>query len=284
MRDVDVAEMRNALAAMKREGERENARPSDYFAVRAEEFRRGVASRLRAADTLAGSVRPATPSYETLDKPFLIWAFRGGGATDMLSETHIEPLNSWARFLSSWEFSGDDYVGPHDEVVFYFFWQNDTGSDAVVNVESQLMLAGRASVFAESGLIWTPFWGTGTIGDGHIRIAAQLKLFEWWNQPPTQPLAQPSQDREVLDWSVSGGWAVLGSGDGKSEWVAGGYHVNYDRFFVPAGAVAVFEVSLNMFYGGQKGSGSLDCQTAQEKLICPYVQLEGLTAPLTVSG
>jgi hypothetical protein len=48
-------------------------------------------------------------------------------------------------------------------------------------------------------------------------------------------------------------------------------------------AVVVFEVMLDIYYGGYKGSGTVDFQRA-EALLCPYVQLEGLTAPLTVSG
>lgn len=30
-------------------------------------------------------------------------AFRNGGPADILSDTHIEPLNNWARFLSQWK-------------------------------------------------------------------------------------------------------------------------------------------------------------------------------------
>jgi hypothetical protein len=286
MREDAVAEIREALAAMKLEEQRERARPSDFVAPNADRMRQGVAKRLEATEALASTVRPGAPTFVTLEKPFLIWALRDGRATGMLSDTHIEPRKSSARFYSSWESGnvGSGYIGPTDEVGFYFLWQNDSGSDAVVNVESQLLLAGRASVFADSGFIWSPFWGQGTIGESHLRIKARLKLLEWWNQPPTQPLAQPSQDREVIELSASGGWAVLGSGNGKSEWVSGSFHLNYDAFLIPADAATVFEVTLSIHYGGSKASNSVDVQTPPESLVCPYVQLEGLSVPLTLSG
>lgn len=306
MRDVDVSEMRDALSAMKREQaslsqmkqarrkrglrlseikqdeERQMQRLSE--SLPGEAFRKGVETRLKAHDVLASHARPEVPIYTRLDTPFLIWAFRTGGPANFLGDTHIEPLNSWARFRTGYEHGG--YIGPHDEVVFYFLWQNDTGSDAVVNVESQLILNGSCSIFAESGLIWSPFWGQGTIGESELWVEANLKLFEWWNQPATEPLPQPSQTHDVIGLSTGGGFALVsGTGNGEWSWLSGSYHVHYDAFLVPADAVAVFEVSLGMRYVGYKASEYVDFQSyAFESLLCPYVELEVLTASPMVSG
>ena len=278
MPEAGLSDMKDTLFSIKREKQARNARGPEIFDAASKAFRNGVAGRLKARDLLAAGVIPAGPAPVTLDSPFLIWAFRNGGPANIHSDTHIEPLNSWARFMSQWK-QGGSFLG-HDEVDFFFLWQNDTGSDAVVDVESQLMLAGRSSVFADSGLVWSPFWGQGTIGNSRLRIESELTLLEWWNQPPTQPLQQPGQQHEVVDMSADGGWILLGSGNGDSLWLSGSHHGHYDMFLVPAGAVAVFEVSLNMYYSGFKGEGSVDFQTANESLSCPYVQLTVPTLPL----
>jgi len=308
MRDVDVSKMKEALSALKREqaglsrmkqGTRKrNVRLSEF--KRAAEqgmrrlseshpgdaFRKGVETRLNAYDVLATHAIPAAPIYTKLDTPFLIWSFHGwdGGPANFLGDTHIEPLNSWARFRTGYEHG--DYIGPPDEVVFYFLWQNETGGDAVVNVESQLILDGSCSIFAESGLIPSPPWGQGTIGESHLYIEANLKLFEWWNQPATEPLPQPSQTHEVIRLSAGGGFALWsGTGNGETSWLSGSYHVDYDAFLVPADAVAVFEVSLRMRYVGRNAWEAVDFQSYDfESLICPYLELEVLNAPMMVSG
>ena len=277
MREPDPSSIKDTLSSLKREEKLQGARGSERFAAAGRAFHDGVATRLKARSLLATGVTPAAPVSVTLDSPFLIWAFHDGGPANILSDTHIESMNSWARFMSQWKHGGP-FLG-HDEVDFFFMWQNDTGGDAVIDVESQLMLAGRSSVFADSGLIWSPFWGQGTIGSSRLRIESELTILEWWNQPPTQPLRQPSQRHEVVDMSADGGWIFLGSGNGDSVWLSGSHHVHYDMFLVPVDAVAVFEVSLNMYYSGSKGEGSADFQSAEESLSCPYVQLSTPASP-----
>jgi hypothetical protein len=312
MRDGDISELKDALAAFKKkearrshfgQGRRHKARASefkrltesppdglsDFFANEEETFRRGVRTRLKAHDVLATPDTPATPLYTRLESPFLIWAFRDGGPVSILDDTHIEPLNSWARFQIGWQHQV--YIGPTDEVVFYFLWRNDTGGDAVVNVESELLLKGTCGAYADAGWIPEFWWGTGNVGESTLGISAQLKLLEWWNQPPTQPLRQPSQSREVIDLFVEGGFAPAvwvsnwGAGLGDIWTLTGNYHLRYDDFFVPTDAVAVFEVSLTMHYGGRFGSCFVDfLHPVESSLLCPYVELETLAAPLLADG
>ena len=278
MRGPVTSDIKATLSSLKREEWAQKRRGPEQFAAANSAFRNAVSNRLKARGLLTTGATPITPASVTLDTPFLIWAFHDGGPANILSDTHIEPQNSWARFISQWKHGGP-FLG-HDEVDFFFLWQNDTGSDAVVDVESQLMLAGRSSVFADSGLILSPFWGQGTSGSSRLRIESELTILEWWNQPPTRPLQQPSQLHEVIDMSADGGWIFLGSGNGDSEWLSGSHHVHYDMFLIPMNAVAVFEVSLNMYYSGSKGDGSVDFQSAEEPLTCPYVQLTTPTSPL----
>ena len=281
MRDVDVSQIKDTLSTLKAQDLRREANPSEYFPALEEDFRRGVATKLKALDVLATSPRPELAEQIRLDTPFLIWSFRDGGPPSFLTESHLEPLNSWARFRSSRR-SAMSAFGGHDEVGFYFLWQNETGSDAVLNVSSHIMLAGRASVFAKAGFIATP-WGASTIGNSGLTLNARIKVYEWWNQPPTQPLEQPSQEHIIKSLYVTGGWRLLGSGNGESEWISGNEYVHYDVFHVPANAVAVFEVSLLMAYLGISGNGEADFQSSYQKIVCPYVRLETLTTPSMVA-
>jgi hypothetical protein len=310
MRDADISDMRDALAALKREdarvakirqGRRRGGRLAEFrretqsqltgfsevFASEETAFRGGVSSRLKAHDLLASPGLPATPIYTRLEKPFLIWAFRDGRPIGILDETHIEPLNSWARFRTRWQQQG--VIGPKDEVVFYFMWQNDTPGDAVVDVESHLLLNGSCWAYAESGWIPPIWWGTGTFGEMELGIDAELKLLEWWNQPASQPLQQPAQSVEIAELRVEGGFTLGSWGaklGGEARTLLGSHYLHYNGFLVPAGAVAVFEVSLRMHYGGFNG-GSCEVdflEPARSSLVCPYVELATQSAPLSVDG
>jgi hypothetical protein len=309
MRDADMTEMRDALAALKREEARvASIKHGRVRGSRLVEFRREmqihrtqlsglftseetafldqVRSRLKAHD-LAHPDSPSTPNYMRLEKPFLIWAFRDGRPISILEDTHVEPLSSWARFRTRWQ--QDEHLGPEDEVVFYFMWQNDTGGDVVVDVESHLMLNGTCWAYAESGWIPPIWWGTGTFGEMGLWIDANLKLLEWWNQPASQPLQQPAQSIEIVELRVEGGFTLGTWGaklGGESRTLAGSHHLHYDGFFIPAGAVAVFEVALQMHYSGMNG-GSCEVnflEPAESRLLCPYVELATHTTYPRVDG
>jgi hypothetical protein len=309
--DRDVTQMKEALASFKRDearasglnrGQRQSGDPaeirrqaedqrqrlSDLFVHEDQAFRQAVTSRLKGHDQLATGVSPGTPTFTKLDTPFLIWAFHDYGPSNILTDTHVEPLNSWAKFRTHYSEDGPGNIGDYDEVAFYFLWQNDTGSDAVVNVESQLLLMGSCGAYAEDG--WFPgfLWLSGNYGKCRVLLNAKLTVLEWWNHPPTQPLRQPGQEREVTDFEVEGGFIIQPSGaklGGESQALSGSYHLNYDGFRIPADAVAVFEVSLEMYYSLAYGSCDVTFDDPPgSALMCPYVELEMLTAPLRVSG
>lgn len=300
MRDGDISELKDTLTALKkneaahshfRQVRRFKAgasqskptkapaeRLSAFFGEEEKAFRSGVRTRLKAHDRLATPVTSATPLYTRLESPFWIWSFRDGVSETFDNQTlHREPLNSWARFSIWWDHQSG-YIGPVDEVVFYFLWRNETGGDAVVNVESDVLLRGTCELAAQGGFIpelWPLF---GDIGESTLTIAAHLTLREWWNQPPTQPLRQPNQGREVIDRTVRGAFLPFSWGaglGGERRTFADNYRLNYDEFFVPTGAVAVFEVSLNMHYGGRRGSIAVDF-LAPGSVLCPYVELKTL--------
>ena len=92
----------------------------------------------------------------------------------MLVDSQMQPQNSWARFRA--EFTSTGSFLNQDELSFYFFWQNDAASDAVVNVSSSMMLTGHWWVWAESGMFWSPVWGVSTIGRVIFHLNVDLSL------------------------------------------------------------------------------------------------------------
>jgi hypothetical protein len=125
----------------------------------------------------------------------MIWA----EPAHILMDSHIESENNWAKVLSKYGTGG---YWNFDQVFFYFLWENGTGADAVVNVTSFMLLNGTCSAWANAD--WLPnVFGLGP--DTQLIVSAGLTLFEWWNQPPTQPLRQPGQEQNVVTLSVDGG-------------------------------------------------------------------------------
>ncbi|MCM0673583.1 hypothetical protein NCC78_02465 [Micromonospora phytophila] len=250
-----------------------------YFEGVQEDFRRGLRDRRRALAVLGTARPPATPEFTTLDTPFLIWGLRNGplGGTDavnLFEEVHYEAGASWVRFWSRHGSDSDFFAS--DEVNFYFFWQN-TATDAVVNVHSFLMLAGLLGAYAEPGWFWSPFWGASTFGHCTSVAEAHLTVRQWWEQPPTQPLPQVDQINRVGSLSVSGGWSFWSPGSSELLPISGSAHVAYDTLWVPANGVVVFEVGLRMHYSGYDGSGTSYFDWDNFRLVCPQVQLEILT-------
>ena len=115
-------------------------------------------------------------------------------------------------------------------------------------------------------------------------MLATLLLLEWWNQPPTFPMAQQSIRQTVafLDAKTYGTFG-FGSPDQLSQSFSFvPYDLSYRMFAVPPQSVAVFEVGLNIEYGFNGGESNLeegiivdfaDDQKAYS-VICPYLQLE----------
>jgi hypothetical protein len=277
MEKLDPSALQSELTALKERAHRERRSPSEDLPPIQDEFRNAIARRRSAWDLLGAIGQPYTPTYVALDKPFLIWANRYGRAADILVESHIEPWNSWARTVT--RAASESAFMVRDEVSFYFLWQNETGSDVVLNVESYLMLNGWCQLTADSGWIWSPFWGQGTIGKSRLAVDAELALLEWWNQPPTQPAFQSGQIQNVLKRAISGGFAFGNPGKTDLALVTGNHHLNYDLFHVPRDAAVVFEVALSMSGSGSDGSVMVRFDGENALILCPYVQLEVVTGP-----
>ena len=114
------------------------------------------------------------------------------------------------------------------------------------------------------------------LGEAELDVYVQLSLFEWWNNPATEPLWQPNQEQFVTNISVTGPLIWLGKpAEDKLQDVSGPYYVNYNMFRVPSGGTALFEVALRLVYlDVGYAEISSDFASNDRKVLCPYVDLE----------
>jgi len=280
MAKITEAQLKAGLSAIK--DSRRSQKRSPPREILAKRFRHGIDVRRKALELLATIAQPYTPTFIALNTPFLIWANRflphsnEPLGTDILVDSHIEPLNNWAKILLN--YATDDAFFATDRLNFYFVWRNETGSDAVVNVASYLTLNGSCKVHANSS-----FWhGLATPPFSQVSVDAELSVFEWWNEPPTEPLSEPGQLQNVIPILKAEGGEF--SGDGKSTLVSANCQLTYNIFRIPSNDVAVFEVGLSLTWGIAEGDVNVDFSFEDNLVLCPYLQLEVLTANVAQSG
>jgi hypothetical protein len=282
MPNFDLSGMSDALTAIKQKRHAQLVDPAAHFPELQKAFRNGIENRRKALEAFGAITEPYVPNYVILDRAFLIRGFRQGVPSTALSlNSGSSPQNNWANFASKIE-AGDDFMNV-DEVSFFFWWQNENTADAIIDVESSLMMFGRWYVHAYNGRWWSP-WSPSSIGKARLRATAELSLFNWTAEP-TEPSPQPSQLQSILSESVSGIWNPFGGWEQKLGHISGHYYVHADKFLVPANGKAVFEVTLRINADGHNGRVGAIYNEASHELICPYVQLAiPSAAPIKVSN
>jgi hypothetical protein len=233
-------------------------------------LRRGLENRRKALEHRVTRTPPLTapttfPFYIILDTPFLIWTTPG-----MFFDTwHIEPENNWAKIKveksQAPPLPYDTGFEGSEELSFYFFWQNPSDKAwAVINVDSYLVFNGFCEVKAPGGFFAGDRWSS-------LSIDANLYLLEWWNQPPTQPSPQTSQN--MLSLSVSA-YGMFDSDKYASKALYRGCDLSYEFFLVPPSGVTVFEAAANVSFGfgqdnGGHGYAHADFDSGDFEVMCP---------------
>jgi hypothetical protein len=108
-----------------------------------------------------------------------------------------------------------------------------------------------------------------------ITLRWELKLYEWWNQPPTFPLGEASQTTQILYLDAESPWILDKAENTKYEWVFNGYDVKRSSLAVPPNGVVVFEVSLlsgTWIFGG--GTVDIEIEGGDYSILCPFLQFE----------
>ncbi len=215
-------------------------------------------ARLAARRQVASAAAPQFNfNFVVLDTPTFILPTSGIS----LGAWHKEPWNNTARLSGVW--TSPNSENGWDELDFVFVWRNPASTYAVVNVESYLALNGFCAAWADGGVAPENWAGFG--------LHASLDVFEWWNQPPTVPPAQSTQD-QLLNTPNAVADGFFDPGDYESAAIAGNYDVSYREFILPQQGVAVFSVSfgiLHEIYG--HGGLELDFSGGDFEVVCPAV-------------
>ncbi|MDQ6752281.1 MAG: hypothetical protein M3017_02435 [Actinomycetota bacterium] len=221
------------------------------------EGRREALKQLTAATTgPAGTVE-----YFALDSPFLIWPTHGMS----LDSSQIEPWNSRAQIHLHAGNSGGTELTGHEELNFYFLWENPRAQYAIANVDGFLVLNGFCDALAQGGILpGTRF--------SRLQVDTTLRLLEWWNQPPTEPPAEADQTQHAVNLTVDCG----GFGDFTHVEIADvfrGYDLQYTSLAVPPQGVVVIEVGIAASYDLEDGSIDVDFSGSAFDVLCPFVQV-----------
>jgi hypothetical protein len=268
MPEFDVSKAKGAIFALKKEiAERERERLGGGA-----RGRHGRDVRRFQPDDRIHEIGPPLVDPALRGRPFAVWDFRNGNNAAFLVFTEVSEEWSAASFTIDEKFGSDFHQ--HDQITYYFFWQNDAGRDVVVNIQSALIIDTFCRISADNGLIRSPFWGGSTNGKARVIVTAELAAMEWWNQPPTQAPAQPSGRQEARDESISGGFFLDSAQNIPISKET--YYLHHDGLSVPANGVVVTEVSLNFYYSGHDGGFGCDYLPEHHNhwTICPYVHFE----------
>lgn len=139
-------ETRGAAAMLKEGAGKADPAAREAFVARLDDVR-------AAGDLLKSTF--ATRAV-TIDTPGFVFFFRRIPADDEQWNTQIAPMASQATMYLRSE--GHNLIG---EMAFFYFWRNDTGVRAVVDVDAQLTLNGLYGVTASAPLgtdkneVWT---------------------------------------------------------------------------------------------------------------------------------
>ena len=274
---LDLSKINQMLAedqkALRGVFDKQQAAAARHFRAADAAFRSGMAARLKALSLLA---TPFTSSFVTLDKPFLIWQLPRPDL-HIFIDSHVESMNSSVRVLVN-------VIRGFDEThfVFFFLWENESERSAVVNVASSLVVNGACSVQAVAGIY-----------AGHtatLELAASLRLVRWsgWGTDPVTGASndqtfdqnfQQGDGQAVASLQAKGGH-IFESADFKSQSFSfQPFPLSHNLFVIPAKAVVIFEVALDLFYnfdggGDIQDSVFVDFSNNGNAVVCPNVELE----------
>lgn len=205
---------------------------------------------------------PWVPAFDVIETPFIIWPTNNVE----LDDSHIQPWNNTAKVRGQWDGTGTENLR------FIFVWENPNDRWVLVNVESNLAVNGFCDAFAVGGFI------VGSINS--LFVQATLKIWEWWNNPPTNPLAQAAQTRGILSLALSGGGVLsnLGGGHIHSKTANGVYDLRHNLFSIPPHGVVVFEVTLEFLFDNDGGGMTqANFSSGDFQVKCPAVVIAFLS-------
>lgn len=269
----ELAKVRaESLAGLRRLRDEARAPTADATPRAAAAARAALASRREASELVARHKRTGAGAdwkLVLLDAPFLVLP---SGDINLDSVT-IKPQNTVVRASATWHTPNPDNA--FDSVDYWFVWKNPSDAQVLVNVWSIMSLDGFIDALAEPGNDYA-----------YCGVAVWLTLLEWWNQPPTRPPYQASQDNADPPGLYASGGGSFGLGDYETSLVSGAYDVWYSQFLIPGNGVAVFKVSTAVlheiqplwpYFDNNGGFADFDFASDGRQMMCPAVLLSVLS-------
>ncbi|MGA8595883.1 MAG: hypothetical protein WB676_14285 [Bryobacteraceae bacterium] len=240
--------------------------------ISAAAFKRQREERRQALSLFSRILPPFVPVEVVLEEPFLIWQLPNPQSNIWISEQYA-PSDSFVKFLVDTSEGSDS-----TQFVFYFWWENEQSSFALVNVNTSLILNGTCGVSAAPSVLFG--------NSASISLSANLTLLQWWEQPPTQPLYQDSQMQFIVGLlAYTGASLDFGSPDvKKKDFNFSPFNLSYSMLAVPPQSGVLIEVALQMDYSFDGGELDIseyamaNFNSGDNFVMCPFVQLEILTA------
>lgn len=244
----------------------------------------GIAARRHALALLG---QPFTPSYVTLDEPFLIWELPHP-QLNIFRDSNIESFGSWVKVLL--ETNSSPGGQQKTDFRFYFLWENSTDHYAVANVSSSLSLNGQAVAWGGTGDL--------TGGLASLQVTAYLSVVRWsgWgdNDQTQYPIYDQSASKSVAGLvGIGGGWFEDDQPASATFDPQMPYGVGARMIAIPGRAVTLFEVGLRVSWDfftisesppddtvddfGQSVTLDLAYDPPAYMARCPMVELEILT-------
>jgi hypothetical protein len=188
----------------------------------------------------------------------------------MLQESHYDPTGySSARIYLSRESGGS--AGRPPTLSFWYYWQNPTEYDAVVNARCHVVYNGVCTVLADSGV----FSGGWSFASGETWVVP----LSWWEPQPIDLYHHWFEQQRLV-------FGIRAEGGGFGNWAGGidakvlysfGTTPWYPSLTIPPRATAVFRVDTRFVFGTDDGSVEFDFSQKPEFSVASLFWLELLT-------
>jgi hypothetical protein len=229
--------------------------------ARAEKERARAIEASGAVGTRLSELTPAvpvdpSPTNVIIDRVTFIRTF---GAGDVITDSNIGSLDSWARYRLHASSDGvrHDGVG---RLSFFVLWQNPRKTAIVANVGPRIELNAHLAVDADWNGVAAWFIG-GSEARGTVR--ARTTVWAMWN-----PAVQGIVSDVILGGAAATG-GFFGGDDGIS--LAVNQFVPGTGFSIPKQAYILIEVSLLTEYNVISGSLDMDAASGAFKVSVPHL-------------
>jgi hypothetical protein len=261
---------------VRRNFREEVANAAKHFSSAQAIFRHDIEARRTALAMLA---QPYLSNFITLDMPSEIFESPAlVPPASAIVDTHRESFNNWVK-IKVFEHGGSD----RRSFFFSFPWTNDSDFFAVINISCFFVLNGNCEVDATGGIL-TPDTASIKLGS-----RLDLKRESGWGSDPltgdgTFAVFDNTQQFDALEVSGQIG-RIFGGGERSKGEVFQFKEIDHTFNFVlvPGRAQITVRIALDLNWSinSDNISNLVSANFADDNLLvlCPFVQLELLTAP-----